>query len=190
MIEVNIERVNNMVILDGFSTKDTLDEAIKDLAEEVAKIDSAEADAILHNLSETVAMVKEGMNDIPDAYFIEATKVGCGVRFNEETFQLDYYDAKWYLFIRFFDETSDCEIYSPDMVQEDIRERLNEVVNEIVRLKRELNKITTAEQRNELYGLLDECMYGMEEIQADAYKRGYVIIRWDCCYQVHKGVNR
>lgn len=190
MFEVNIERVNNMAVLDGFSTKDTLVDAIKDLAEEVAKIDSAEAVAILHNLSETVAMVKEGMNDIPDKYFIEATKVGCGVRFNEETFQLDYYDAKWYLFIRFFDETSDCDIYSPDIVQEDIRERLNEVVNEIVCLKRELNKITTAEQRNEIHSLLDECMDDMEWIRDDAYDKGYVIIRWDCRYKVHKGLNK
>lgn len=98
---VEIENRKGMINLDGYSTRKTLRGALNDLAREVAKIDKGEADNITEYMDDTMAMVLDGMTNEPGAWYIEAEEVNCASRFNEDTDEMEYTDANWYLYIRF-----------------------------------------------------------------------------------------
>lgn len=108
MTFVQIEKRNGMINLDGYSKNKTLWGALSDLAREVAKINKAECDCILNNFKETVEMVESGMQNVPDAYYIEAFEVPCASQYkynddDENNFEIEYAEGRWYLYIRFVD---------------------------------------------------------------------------------------
>ena len=95
---------SEMVDIDGYSNKKTLNGAIRDLAKAVAKYNKIEANALLD-------MIKTGelQQYTPDmytdksniGYLLDWEEVGSATRLNEETDEVEYADGRWYLHVRF-----------------------------------------------------------------------------------------
>lgn len=98
-----IER-ENTIILDGYSTKKTLEAAIKDFGRFIEKkFKNGEGDGL-------ISMVNDGITDTNNpyvpantsegGYFFEWEEVGCASKYDNLTDSMEYEDANYYFVIR------------------------------------------------------------------------------------------
>jgi hypothetical protein len=99
MIFTQIEaRQNGYTHIDGYSKAKTIKGAIKDLAKEIEKVNTIEANTIIDNIEDTISI----LNITNEGYFIECELVSCASRFiNEEQSEVEYKEANYYLHICF-----------------------------------------------------------------------------------------
>lgn len=100
MKQVQIERRNGLVHIDGYCTNKTVRGAIKELLKVVAKVDREEAEIALNNLEETIDNIDWEMNSRCD-YVIQLQEVAGYPIMNDHEEIVDYGEASFYAHIRF-----------------------------------------------------------------------------------------
>lgn len=91
-----IERTNSVTI-DGYSNRKTLTAAIKDMGRTVARlVDKSEGDFIVNYPEESLISAK----DSDGGFFLEIEEAPCASNYNEETEEMEYAEANWYICCR------------------------------------------------------------------------------------------
>lgn len=91
-----IERTNSVTI-DGYSNRKTLTAAIKDMGRTVARlVDKSEGDFIVNYPEECLVSAKDSCG----GFFLEIEEAPCASNYNEETEEMEYAEANWYICCR------------------------------------------------------------------------------------------
>lgn len=92
-----IER-ENIITIDGYSKAKTVKGAIKDLAKEIAKHSTDEANNLIENIEDTISVLNQRFEGCE--YWIDCEEVSCAVKYNEEG-EAEYKEANHYMAICF-----------------------------------------------------------------------------------------
>lgn len=92
-----VERENTITI-DGYSKAKTVKGAIKDLAKEVAKYSTDEANNLIDGIEETINILNQRSEGCE--YWIDCEDVPCACKYNEEG-EPEYKEASQYIAICF-----------------------------------------------------------------------------------------
>jgi len=86
--------------IDGYSNKKTLKGALADLAKAIEKYNKGEADALRSSIKFNEI---EQVNTVPEGgvYILEYEEVPSASNWNEETEEMEYKPAHWYIHTRF-----------------------------------------------------------------------------------------
>jgi hypothetical protein len=98
MIFGEIVERENTITIDGYSKAKTLKGAIKDLAKEVAKYSTNEAEGLTAYIDDTIKILNQRNKEC--AYWVDCEEVPCATRYiNDE--EVEYKESNYYIGICF-----------------------------------------------------------------------------------------
>lgn len=92
-----VEKASTITI-DGYSKAKTLKGAIKDLAKEVSKYNTSEANNITDSIDETINILNQRSADCE--YWIDCEEVSCATKYTEDGKE-EYKESSYYMAICF-----------------------------------------------------------------------------------------